>query len=83
LFFHTSCPNFSAQIKPWVLFIGDLKEETILERQVIEVVLVMNSFCIEDLGKFMDKFITCICFLAALELNIVDREKKEDAIHVG
>ncbi len=43
----------------------------------------MNSFCIEDLGKFMDKFITCICFLAALELNIVDREKKEDAIHVG
>jgi hypothetical protein len=83
LLFHISCVNFSAQIKPWVLFIGDLKEEAILEGQVLKVVLVMSSSCIEDLSKLMDKLVTHILFLVALELNIVDREKKQDAIHVG
>jgi hypothetical protein len=44
----------------------------------------MNSSCIEDLGKLVDKLIALILFLAALELNIVDREKKKkNAIHVG
>jgi hypothetical protein len=84
LLLHTSCLNFSIQIKPWVPFIGDLKEETILERQVLEVVLVMSSSCIENLIKLMDKLITRIFFLVALELNIINiKEKKQDAIHVG
>jgi hypothetical protein len=46
----------------------------------------MNSFCAKDLGKFMDELITCIFFLVALELNIIDKTKKKknrDAIHVG
>jgi len=76
LIFHTSCLNFKAQIKPWVLFIKDLKEEMIIERQVLEVVLIMSSSCIEDLGKLMDKFITHILFLVTFELNIIDKEKK-------
>jgi len=52
------------------------KEETILERQVLEVVRVIFSFYIKDLGKLMDKPIACILFFATLELNIVDEEKK-------
>jgi hypothetical protein len=76
LLLHTSCLNSNLQIKPWVLFIGDLREETILERQVLQVVLVMSSSYIEDLGKLMDKLITHIFFLVALELNIVDIEKQ-------
>jgi hypothetical protein len=59
-----------------VLFIRDLKKKTIIERQVLEVVLVMRSFYIEDLRKLMDKLITHILFLATLELNIINREKK-------
>jgi hypothetical protein len=44
----------------------------------------MNSSCIEDLGKLVDKLMANILFLATLELNIVNREeKKHDAIHVG
>jgi hypothetical protein len=43
----------------------------------------MSSFCIEDLGELVDKLIVDILFLVALELNIVNREKKQDAIHVG
>jgi hypothetical protein len=40
----------------------------------------MSSYCIEDLGKLF----THILFLAALVLNIVDKEKKkQDAIHAG
>jgi len=66
-----------------VLFIRDLKKKTIIERQVLEVVLVMRSFYIEDLRKLMDKLITHILFLATLELNIINREKKQDVIHVG
>jgi hypothetical protein len=59
-------------------------EETILERQVLEVVRVIFSSYIKDLGKLMDKPIACILFFATLELNIVDKEnKKQDAIHVG
>jgi hypothetical protein len=76
LLFHTSCLNFNAQIKPWVLFIGDLKEETILERQVLEAILVMSSSYIEGLRKLMDKLITHILFLASLELNIIDKKNK-------
>jgi hypothetical protein len=77
LLLHIPCLNSSVQIKPWVLFIGDLKEETILEIQVVKVVLVMNSSCTEDLGKLMDKLITHILFLAALELNIINKGKKK------
>jgi protein-arginine kinase activator protein McsA len=36
----------------------------------------MSSSCIEDLGKLVDKLITFVLFLATLELNIVDKEKK-------
>jgi hypothetical protein len=36
----------------------------------------MNSSCTKDLGKLVDKLITFILFLAALELNIIDRGKK-------
>jgi hypothetical protein len=44
----------------------------------------MSFFCIENLGKFMGKLITHILFLAALELNIIHRErKKQNAIRVG
>jgi hypothetical protein len=75
LLFHTSYLNFNTQIKPWVLFIRDLKEETILERQVLEAILVMSSSYIEGLRKLMDKLITHILFLASLELNIIDIEK--------
>jgi hypothetical protein len=83
LLFHTSCLHSSAQIKPWVPFIGDLRKETILEKQVLEV-LVMSSSCTKDLGKFMDKLIIHILFFIALELNIVDKgKKKQYAIHVG
>jgi len=79
LLFHTSRLNFNAQIKPWILFIRDVKEETILERQVLEVVLVMSSSCIKDLGKLMGKLImTLILFLTTLELNIIHREKKKE-----
>jgi len=52
------------------------KEETILERQVLEVVRVIFSSFIKDLSKLMDKPIACILFFATLELNIVDKEKK-------
>jgi hypothetical protein len=76
LLLHISCLNFSVQIKPWVLFIGNLKEETIFERQVVEDNLVMNSSCTKDLGKLMDKLITHILFLATLELTIIDKGKK-------
>jgi len=43
----------------------------------------MSSSCIEDLGKLVDMLIAFILFLATLELNIVNKEKKQDAIHVG
>jgi hypothetical protein len=43
----------------------------------------MRSFYIEDLRKLMDKLITHILFLATLELNIINKEKKQDVIHVG
>jgi hypothetical protein len=70
--------NSSVQIKPWVLFIGDLKEKTILEKQVVEVVLViMSSSCTKDLGKLMDKCITHNLFLVALEINIIDKGKNK------
>jgi hypothetical protein len=52
------------------------KKETILERQVLEVVQVVFSSYIKYLGKLMDKPITCILFFATLELNIVDKGKK-------
>jgi hypothetical protein len=45
--------------------------------------MVMNSSSTKDLGKLVDKLITFILSLAALELNIIDiKEKKKDAIHV-
>jgi hypothetical protein len=43
----------------------------------------MSPFCTKDLGKLVDKLIALILFLAALELNMVNKEKKKDAIHVG
>jgi hypothetical protein len=43
----------------------------------------MSSSCIEDLGKLVDKFMVDILFFARLELNIINREKKQDTIHVG
>ncbi len=52
------------------------KEETILERQVLEVIRVIFSSYTKDLRKLMDKPIACILFFATLELNIVDKEKK-------
>jgi len=52
------------------------KEETILERQVLEVVRVIFSSYTKDLRKLMDKPIASILFFATLELNIVDKEKK-------
>jgi hypothetical protein len=36
----------------------------------------MSSSCIEDLGNLVDKLIALIIFLATLELNIIDKEKK-------
>jgi hypothetical protein len=54
---------------------GPRKIYIYIERQVLEVVQVMISFYIEDLGKLMDKHITCILFFATLELNIIDKEK--------
>jgi hypothetical protein len=36
----------------------------------------MSSSCIKDLGKLVDKLIVLILFLATLELNIVDKERK-------
>jgi hypothetical protein len=53
------------------------KEEKILERQVLKVVLVMSSSYIEDLGKLVDKLIIDILFLTTLELNIINRERKK------
>jgi hypothetical protein len=43
----------------------------------------MSSSCIEDLGKLVDKFMVDILFFARLELNIINKAKKQDAIHVG
>jgi hypothetical protein len=45
--------------------------------------MVMSSSSIEDLNKLMDKLITHMFFLIALELNIVDIIFFKDAIHVG
>jgi hypothetical protein len=41
-----------------------------------KVVLVMNSFCIENLSKLVDKLIACVLFLTSLELNTVNKENK-------
>jgi hypothetical protein len=76
LLLHITYLNSSVQIKPWVLFIGDLKEETNLERQIVEVVLFVSSSCTKDFGKLMDKLIIHILFLATLELNIIDKGKE-------
>jgi len=43
----------------------------------------MSSSCIEDLGKLVDKLMVDMLFLATLELNITNKEKKQDAIYVG
>ncbi len=36
----------------------------------------MIFYCIEYLGKLMDKLIALILFLATLDLNILDKEKE-------
>jgi hypothetical protein len=36
----------------------------------------MNFYCIEYLGKLVDKLIAFIIFLATLDLNIFDKEKE-------